>query len=421
MPPQQPPTRRLLAVSLLCGAATATCVPSSDDSSNPVDVRQRHHGILIEDLPELGGDYPDVLIDGLSRQLIDELNCTEPGVLVEFEIAQEPGSLYTENNIPLMLRPEALEAAEAVAALEGDYMTITSGYRDVGMQYYDYLRGQRFGFLAARPGNSRHQNGQAIDVEFNGFWVDKLIDYGWSWPLGERDAPHFEWGDNPVPDLRRESVRAFQRLWNQNNPDDLLEEDGVFGPASESRLAVTPAEGFPFGGCDRDLDGFASVVIGGLDCDDERSDVNPDGQEICGDGIDQDCDGADLPCDVPDADLPMDAPQPPDDVPLTDAEPAPQDTTPPEDTAASPPDTNTTPDAPEPNDVSEQEDVSDSNVPDTDGLADVPQGVGQSAAKDDSCGCQTCARTPSTPGLAFFIGLILGCVGLRKRRDKRAS
>jgi hypothetical protein len=287
---------QIAAPLLVLLVALASCA----EPEAPEPLEQRHQGVLIEDLPELGGDYPAVLIDGLSRQLIDELNCIEPGVLVTFESRAEPGYLYTENNIPHLLRPEAVEAALATARDEGDYLTITSGYRDAGMQYYDYLRGQRFGFLAARPGGSRHQGGQAIDVDQNRHWRQPLQDHGWLWPLGTRDAPHFEWHDLEG-DLRPESLRVFQRLWNRNTPDDLIAEDGVWGPMTEARMAVTPAEGFEFGGCDLDMDGHADTLIGGDDCDDERSDVHAGAEEICGDGLDQDCSGADLPCEQPDA------------------------------------------------------------------------------------------------------------------------
>ena len=46
---------------------------------------------------------------------------------------------------------------------------------------------------------------------------------------------------------------------------------------------------------DRDGDGF---TIKQGDCNDKDSRINPAGTEICGDGIDQDCDGKDLPCNV---------------------------------------------------------------------------------------------------------------------------
>ena len=35
-----------------------------------------------------------------------------------------------------------------------------------------------------------------------------------------------------------------------------------------------------------------------LDCDDTDSDINPDGYDVCDDGIDQDCSGSDLVCQV---------------------------------------------------------------------------------------------------------------------------
>jgi hypothetical protein len=44
---------------------------------------------------------------------------------------------------------------------------------------------------------------------------------------------------------------------------------------------------------DNDGDGYTENLG---DCDDTNAAVNPDADEICGDGIDQDCDGADEDC-----------------------------------------------------------------------------------------------------------------------------
>lgn len=42
---------------------------------------------------------------------------------------------------------------------------------------------------------------------------------------------------------------------------------------------------------DDDGDGFSEVEG---DCDDSNASINPEAEEICDDGIDQDCSGADL-------------------------------------------------------------------------------------------------------------------------------
>ncbi len=48
---------------------------------------------------------------------------------------------------------------------------------------------------------------------------------------------------------------------------------------------------------DADGDGFDGVEFGGADCDDDQASTAPGAQELCDDGVDQDCDGADFsPC-----------------------------------------------------------------------------------------------------------------------------
>ncbi len=47
---------------------------------------------------------------------------------------------------------------------------------------------------------------------------------------------------------------------------------------------------------DHDADGYVSDAEGGDDCDDDDFDVNPGAEEICDDGIDNDCVDGDAPC-----------------------------------------------------------------------------------------------------------------------------
>ena len=406
-------------------------VGCAEDSEQAPPLRTQERAILVGDLPRMGGDYPLELINGLSAQLVDEVNCIQPGVLQEFVVSQTAGHLYTDRNIPHLLRPEVVAAAEAVAALKADWITITSGYRDVGMQYYDWVWGQKLGFPAARPGASFHQGGQAMDLAFPSYWRSDLLAYGvdtngdgtrdvfWECydmvaPICVDDAPHFQFVQTSTPDLMVESVRAFQRLWNRNNPNEPLVEDGAWGPGTEAKMEKTDAAGFAYGGCDLDKDGYAATTIGGDDCRDDNAAVHPGATEVCGNGLDDNCDGSDPTCDGSDTSAgdtsPVDTI-----VQDTAVDTYQADTSTSQDTNTQVDTSTTTP--------------TDTSVADTGGGADATSSSDATAISniaqtkpDDGCGCRLgSGGDQGSAGLMLFVALMGGLAWTRARRRRHSS
>jgi hypothetical protein len=61
------------------------------------------------------------------------------------------------------------------------------------------------------------------------------------------DRGHFRFAGQDVDrTVITESVRAFQVLWNRNNPNELIDEDGIYGEEQTGpALRVSPIGGFP--------------------------------------------------------------------------------------------------------------------------------------------------------------------------------
>ena len=58
---------------------------------------------------------------------------------------------------------------------------------------------------------------------------------------------HFDYTGPGAVDYRGVDVLAFQQLWNLNHPEAPIDEDGDYGPQTESRLKKSPAKGFAVG------------------------------------------------------------------------------------------------------------------------------------------------------------------------------
>jgi MYXO-CTERM domain-containing protein len=68
-----------------------------------------------------------------------------------------------------------------------------------------------------------------------------------------------------------------------------------YGASDSNRQVFTATRSDSSALYDIDRDGFVSVDVGGLDCNDFSEDIHPQASETQGDGIDSNCDGEDPP------------------------------------------------------------------------------------------------------------------------------
>mmetsp|Transcript_23648 Transcript_23648/g.39553 ORF Transcript_23648/g.39553 Transcript_23648/m.39553 type:complete len:166 (+) Transcript_23648:204-701(+) len=143
------------------------------------------------------------------------------------------------------LQTSAANALKDAAQSKNDYITLTSAVRSSAQQYllYNwYLNGVCGIGLAATPGTSNHEGGRAIDTSYYNYWLSTLAAYGWVHSYPSSDPVHFDY--TKAADIARENLVAFQRLWNRNNPNSQIAEDGVYGPDSANALYNSPCDGW---------------------------------------------------------------------------------------------------------------------------------------------------------------------------------
>jgi Putative peptidoglycan binding domain/D-alanyl-D-alanine carboxypeptidase len=186
-------------------------------------------------------------VRGLSLQIIDEMNLLIPNVLVNFDDLNIKASSSAVNSF---LQPAAKEALRRAIKRRQAMLELTSAYRTVAQQYLLrswFERGQCGIGAAAKPGLSNHEDGLALDTSDFNAWRSALEAEGWDW-LGDtnpNDPFHFTFVRGGVrDDIGDIGVKAFQQLWNKNNPADSISVDGDFGPQTATRMDQSPAEGF---------------------------------------------------------------------------------------------------------------------------------------------------------------------------------
>ncbi len=177
---------------------------------------------------------------GLSRQIADEIACAMPNQFIDFSA---PGIMLSSNAVLPYLQAGAAADIQAVARTRT--VAVNSAFRTPPQQYLLrqwYLAGKCGITAAATVGRSNHESGRALDISGYSLTAMTSNDYAHSVP---GDDPHFDHVESA--DLRGQDIKAFQRLWNRNHPEDVIAEDGLYGTMTEQRLRAAPATGFSIG------------------------------------------------------------------------------------------------------------------------------------------------------------------------------
>jgi LAS superfamily LD-carboxypeptidase LdcB len=186
-------------------------------------------------------------VDGLSRQIIEESRCLEANAFARVPTRK---NLSSPAHVFLYLDAPARDhLMRALDAHPDRVLKVHSALRTVAQQYLlsRWAAGKRCGVqLANRPGESNHETGLALDVGGPSEWRSALESEGFHW-LGSIDRVHFDYVGADATHHEGLDVRAFQRLWNRNHPDDEIAESGNYDSATEQRLKRSPAGGFPSG------------------------------------------------------------------------------------------------------------------------------------------------------------------------------
>jgi len=246
--------RDLVAAATLhvqLGVLAVGCVAPDDEPA--VSVHPEAAGATVQSYVNSTGCSTAVVI-GLSKQIAQEAGCENPASFVSFQGAA--GITLASSAVLPFLVKGARDDLEKVAA--GNSLDVTSALRTLAQQYllYEWFAQGKCGITAAATvGNSNHEGGRAVDLGNYSARISAMAAHGWAHDVAG-DPVHFD--HTASPDDRGQDIKAFQVLWNANNPNDTIAADGAYGPATEARLQRSPAAGFAIG---------PSCAAGSLDAD----------------------------------------------------------------------------------------------------------------------------------------------------------
>ncbi len=244
---------RLFPLSLAACLGVSACADVEDDGGLEATDEQLVAGSVLAVARTGPCSTSGVL--GLSEQLVEELACLHH---VPFERIDGVPNLTLAPSAAVLPYLQAPAAAALKQAAASRPIHVTSALRTVAQQFVLLESKRRCGYArVGEVGSSGHEDGLAVDVSMGG--KDDYVDTallrtlerrGYDW-MGISDHVHFDFSGRGGADLDRLSVRAFQRLWNRNNPNAQIPVDGVFKGPTEAKLRDAPAAGFPIGArCD---------------------------------------------------------------------------------------------------------------------------------------------------------------------------
>jgi hypothetical protein len=254
-----------LAVTLTAAAfplvmASCAAVPEGDDAEGdgPEPTEDRDDGVVLKTVANaVSSTCTTSSVKGLSLQIIAEAQCMNPEAYAEVPALSNLS--FGANVFPYLEKPARDALVSALKASPSKTLTVNSMLRTIVQQYllYSWYQNGTCGIgLAAKPGNSNHETGLAMDVNEYSSWRTSLEGKGFKW-FGSADKVHFDYKGSGSTSYKGVDVEAFQRLWNRNHPEDKIGTDGEWGPQTEARMKKAPPDGFlkgPECGVDPDPD-----------------------------------------------------------------------------------------------------------------------------------------------------------------------
>lgn len=174
-------------------------------------------------------------IAGISWQLCEE--AVGMGFLVQ--IKSPKIQIDSDSLVHLYLHPSAEPQIDCLLDRIKSPLIVSSAYRTLAQQY---ILKRNLLTMVAPVGRSDHGSGKSLDIVNYDAHKSSLVACGWIQSYGSRDAVHW---DAKAPDNRRNTILAYQRLWNKNYPNQEIEEDGSVGSQVLWALSHTPCNGFP--------------------------------------------------------------------------------------------------------------------------------------------------------------------------------